>query len=139
MRHVADAPPFPNETAPFQPAPRRLFRRLQRSAVPLAASKKDAGEPRPLSIEAAERQLGMLLRRMRAYAKAPYDFAASRIHHDAEFDECLETAIGLSIRIAELAGTPVLTAEDRERIRDQLLDSLSARPDGERGVALRRR
>ncbi|MBV9654595.1 MAG: hypothetical protein JOZ42_08530 [Acetobacteraceae bacterium] len=99
--------------------------------MPVPALAKDGGEPRPLSMEAAERQLGMLLRRMRAYAKAPYDFTASRIHDDAAFDGCLETAIVLSIRIAELAGTPVLTAEDRERIRDQLLESLSARPEGD--------
>jgi hypothetical protein len=77
-----------------------------------------------IEIESAERQLGMLLRRMRAYRRAPYDFAASRISNDADFERCLDLATTLSMRIEELSGAAVVPAE---RIRDQLLQSLSSR------------
>ena len=46
--------------------------------------------------QAAERQLGMLLRRMRVYQRAPYEFAASRIQNDAEFERCLDLATALN-------------------------------------------
>jgi hypothetical protein len=76
-------------------------------------------------IEAAERQLGLLLRRMRAYQRAPYDFARSRIPDDAEFERCLDLATALGLRIRELSGASMADARERERIRDQILESLS--------------
>jgi hypothetical protein len=79
------------------------------------------------SIEAAERRLGILLRRMRAYASAPYDFASSRIPNAAEFEHCLDLATMLCLRLEELTGAPAATPLERERVRDQILLSLSAR------------
>jgi hypothetical protein len=38
------------------------------------------------SIESAERQLGILLRRMRSYTCAPYAFEESRIRDAADFE-----------------------------------------------------
>ena len=86
-----------------------------------------ADECLPSTTEAAERQLGMLLRRMRAYQRAPYDFAKSRIVNDADFEHCLDLATLLSIRIAEFGGGLVATSEERERIRFQLVESVSLR------------
>lgn len=80
------------------------------------------------SIEAAERQLGMLLRRMRAHQRAPYDFANSRIFSDTEFERCLDLATGLGIRIEELSGGSIAAPAERERIRYQILLSLSPMP-----------
>ena len=80
--------------------------------------------PTTLDIKSTERQLGMLLRRMRAYWRAPYDFTTSRISNEAEFERCLDLATTLSIRIAELSGAAIAPPE---RIRDQILQSLSSR------------
>lgn len=79
-------------------------------------------------LEAAERQLGLLLRRMRAYRRAPYDCARSRIRNDAEFEGCLDLATALGLRIGELSGAPMAAPRERERIRDQIVEGLSARP-----------
>ena len=77
------------------------------------------------TVEAAELQLALLFRRMRAYLRDPYDLAGSRIAGEAQFEECLDLAADLSIRIGDLcgAGTPPDAAE-RERIRGQILQGL---------------
>src|SRR5271166_6173729 len=85
-------------------------------------------------LKAAERQLGMLLRRMRAYRRAPYDFASSRISDDADFERCLDLATAVSLRIAELTGAPVASPRERERVREQVLHSVSAGAAGLDGV-----
>ena len=72
-----------------------------------------------------ERQLGMLLRRMRAYRRAPYEFASSRIRNDAEFECCLDLATALGLQIGELSGACIAAPRERERMRDQILQSLS--------------
>ena len=84
-----------------------------------------AGEYLPPSIEAAERQLGMLLRRMRAFERAPYAFSSSRILDDTEFERCLDAATALSIRIAELSGGVTPGPAERERIRHQIVLSVA--------------
>jgi hypothetical protein len=83
------------------------------------------GEYLPSSIESAERQLGMLLRRMRAFERAPYAFSTSRILDDAEFERCLDAATALSIRIAELTGGMTPGPAERERIRHQIVLSVA--------------
>ena len=86
---------------------------------------RSAGKPpTTVDIESAERQLGMLLRRLRVYRRAPYDFTTSRISNEAEFERCLDLATTLSIRIEELSGAAIVPAE---RIREQILQSLSSR------------
>jgi hypothetical protein len=106
-------------------------RRRTRRATPPPPVPQNGGEGGveclPSSTEAAERQLGMLLRRMRAYKRAPYDFARSRILHDSDFEHCLDQATLLSIRVAEFGGDLVATSEERERIRFQILQSVSLR------------
>src|SRR5690349_15898457 len=79
-------------------------------------------------IAAAERQLGLLLRRMRIYQQAPYDFARSRIPNDTEFERCLDLATSLGLRIQDLCGASTAEAIERERVRDQILESLSRSP-----------
>ncbi len=78
---------------------------------------------------AAERQLGMLLRRMRAYRRTPHDYARSRIRHDTEFQQCLDLATALSIRVTEFTGASVSGPEEHERIRRQLLYNVSFQPE----------
>lgn len=77
------------------------------------------------TVEAAELQLALLFRRMRAYLRDPYDLAGSRIAGETQFEECLDLAADLSIRIGDLcgAGTPPDAAE-RERVRGQILQGL---------------
>jgi hypothetical protein len=109
----------------------RRRRRIGSSAA--AASKPPDEDKRavrcvPHDIEAAEGQLGMVLRRMRAYRRAPYDFAKSRIFNDTEFERCLDLATALGIRIAELSGALSEAPEERERIRHQILQSVSSEP-----------
>ena len=82
----------------------------------------------PSSIEAAERQLGMLLRRMRAFERAPYAFSDCRILDDTEFERCLDAATALSIRIAELSGGVAPGAAERERIRHHIVLSVAPTP-----------
>jgi hypothetical protein len=86
---------------------------------------EQTAEYRPPSIEAAERQLGMLLRRMRVYQRAPYEFAASRILNDTDFERCVDLATALSIRIGELSGGVLAEAAERERIRHHIELSVS--------------
>ena len=66
----------------------------------------------------------MLLRRMRAYSRAPYNFASSRIRNDAEFERCLDLATALGLHIGELSGACIAPPIERERIRDQILQSV---------------
>ena len=71
---------------------------------------------------AAERQLGMLLRRMRAYRRTPHDYARSAHsprHGVSAVSEPSATA--LSIRVTEFTGASVSGPEEHERIRRQLL------------------
>lgn len=78
----------------------------------------------PPTIEAAEREIAVLLRRMRAYLRDPYDFGASRITCEAGFEECLDRAAALGDRIAELGGAAPGGQAERERARGLILDSL---------------
>lgn len=84
------------------------------------------------SIEAAERELALLLPRMRAYLRDPYDVEASRIRGDDEFERCLDLAARLRERIAAFGGAAVADdPEARHRLRRQILKGLLA----ERGAA----
>lgn len=107
-------------------------RRAWRMATEIAFTPADDdGEARHYaapSIEAAERQLGILLRRMRSHLQAPYDFATSRIANAADFERCLDLATGLYLRLGELSGAPIATSLERERVRDQVLLSLASTP-----------
>jgi hypothetical protein len=76
------------------------------------------------TVDAGELQLALLFRRMRAWLRNPYDFAASRITTEAEFEECLDLAVRLSIRIADLCGAVTTEGAERERIRGQILEGL---------------
>lgn len=78
----------------------------------------------PPSIESAEREMAILLRRMRAFLQDPYDFASSRIADDAAFEECLDQAVTLGARIAELGGAAPASPAERERMRGLILDSV---------------
>ena len=103
-------------------------RRAWRSAARVAFTRPDTnGLAGVLDLECAERQLGMLLRRMRVYRRAPYNFASSRISNDAEFERCLDLATILGLRIGELSGASTAAPRERERMRDQILQSLSPR------------
>ena len=103
--------------------------RRRRSGTEMVPDALQIAEPGaeylPASIEAAERQLGMLLRRMRAFERAPYAFSASRILDDAEFERCLDAVTVLSIHIAELSGGITPGPAERERIRHQIVLSVS--------------
>jgi hypothetical protein len=113
-------------------------RRMRRTAATAAFTRPDGnGVAGTLDLQAAERQLGMILRRMRAYRRAPYNFASSRIRNEAEFDRCLDLATMLGLRIGELSGAVIAAPMERERIRDQILQSLSRTPDS--SAALRAR
>ena len=107
---------------------RRRAARAEDDCGTPASRDTGSASPAPPSIEDAERQLGILLRRMRAYLQSPYDFAASRIRSAAEFERCLDLATALYLALDELSGAPPATAADRERVRDQVTLSLSARP-----------
>jgi hypothetical protein len=114
--------------------PTVIAAKRRRRASPAAATRSHgswpAGEYLAPDIEAAERQLGVLLRRMRAYQRAAHAFASSRIRDDVEFERCLDLATALSLRIADLNGAAVAQPRERERIRDQIVESLSRRPTG---------
>src|SRR3712207_5871140 len=88
------------------------------------------------TIEAAELQIALLFRRMRAYLRDPYDFATSRIAGEAQFEDCLDLAADLSIRIGDLCGAATLDMAERERIRGQILQGLMLgnRVDPRQGV-----
>ena len=98
-------------------------RRAWRSAARVAFARPDTNGPAGvLEVERAERQLGMLLRRMRAYRRAPYNFASSRISNDAEFERCVDLATVLGLRIGELSGASIGAPRERERMRDETPD-----------------
>ena len=105
----------------------------RRRAVPGAIGAADPvavaeGRRRPdhlaPTLEAAELQLAILFRRMRAYLRDPYDFATSRIVGEAQFEACLDLAADLSIRAGELCGAATAGPAERERVRGQILDGL---------------
>jgi len=79
----------------------------------------------PPTIEAGEREMAVLLRRMRAYLRDPYDFSVSRITCETAFDDCLDRAAALGNRIAELGGAAPADPVERARARGLILDSLS--------------
>jgi hypothetical protein len=112
--------------AAFAKRRRRIRRSAAAALTPPDDDKRAAYVPQ--NIEAAEGQLGMVLRRMRAYRRAPYDFAKSRIFTDTEFEHCLDLATALGIRIGELSGALSDAPEERERIRHQILQSVSSEP-----------
>lgn len=100
----------------------RHRRRHTRAAI-------DPGKPSPEyhlppTTEAAEREMAVLLRRMRAYLRDPYDFAASRITGEAAFEDCLDRAAALGARIAELGGAAPACPAERERMRGLILEGL---------------
>ena len=78
----------------------------------------------PPTIEAAEREMAMLLRRMRAYLRDPYDYATSRIVDEAAFETCLDCAGILGARIAELGGAAPAGPLEHERARGLTLEGL---------------
>jgi hypothetical protein len=103
-------------------------RRAGRAAAREALTRPDGNGPAgAVDVAGAERQLGMLLRRMRAYTRAPYNFANSRMSSDAEFERCLDLATALCLHIGELSGACIATPRERERMRDQILQGLSPR------------
>jgi len=68
--------------------------------------------------------MAVLLRRMRAYLRDPYDFTVSRIADEAAFEECLGRAAALGTQIAELGGAPTASLAERERTRGLILEGL---------------
>ncbi|WP_157033986.1 hypothetical protein [Belnapia moabensis] len=70
--------------------------------------------------------MAMLLRRMRAYLRDPYDYATSRIVGEAAFETCLDRAGILGARIAELGGAAPAGASEHERTRGLILEGLIA-------------
>jgi hypothetical protein len=87
----------------------------------------------PPSIEAAESEMAVLLRRMRAFLQDPYDFPASRIADEAAFEDCLDRAATLGARIAELGGAAPAGPAEWERTRGLILDSLMRGRGGPKG------
>ncbi|WP_157033756.1 hypothetical protein [Belnapia moabensis] len=86
------------------------------------------------SLDEAERELGLLYRRMEAYLWDPYDFTRSRIRDDESFDRNLDFAVALNLHVAALAsGVTQPMFEDRAQVRQQVLEALVRR------VALQRR
>jgi hypothetical protein len=77
-----------------------------------------------LTIEDAERRMAVLLRRMRAHLRDPYDFAVSRISSEAAFEDCLDRAAALGTRIAELGGAAPASQAEHERMRGLILESV---------------
>lgn len=59
---------------------------------------------------------------MRAYRRAPYNFASSRISNDAEFERCVDLATVLGLRIGELSGASIGAPRERERMLDETPD-----------------
>jgi hypothetical protein len=105
--------------------------RHRQSRAARAAFAAGCGLPRqeyhlPPTIESAECQMAVLLRRMRAYLRDPYNFAVSRIASEAAFEECLECAVALGARTAELGGAAPLGPAERERMRGLILQGLMA-------------
>jgi hypothetical protein len=76
------------------------------------------------TIEAAELLLAMLSRRMRIYLRDPYDYAGSRIKDDMGFEDCLDLAVRLSMRIGDLSGAATAGPSECERVRGQIVEGL---------------
>jgi hypothetical protein len=76
------------------------------------------------TIEDAERRMAVLLRRMRAHLRDPYDFTVSRIAGEAAFEDCLDRAAALGSCIAELGGAAPASPAERERTRGLILEGL---------------
>jgi hypothetical protein len=104
------------------------YRRRQaaaRAAVNAAVGERPSQEHHlPPTIETAEREMAMLLRRMRVYLRDPYDYAASRIVGEAAFETCLDRAGILGARIAELGGAAPSGPSEHERTRGLILEGL---------------
>ena len=103
---------------------RRAPPRAAMPAISPAAGEGGGSGRLPPTIEEAELQLSLLFRRMRAYLRDPYDLAGSRIAGEAQFEDCLDLAADLTIRIGDLCGATILNAAERERIRGQILEGL---------------
>lgn len=107
------------------------YRRRQQAAARAVIMTTVGGRPSqehhlPSTIEAAEREMAMLLRRMRAYLHDPYDYAASRIVGETAFETCLDRAGILGARIAELGGAASASPLEHERTRGLILEGLMA-------------
>ncbi|MBV1795886.1 hypothetical protein [Siccirubricoccus sp. G192] len=61
---------------------------------------------------------------MRAYLRDPYDYAGSRITSELAFEQCLDLAVSLNIRMSDLSGAASAGAEERDRIRGLVLQGL---------------
>ncbi len=80
------------------------------------------------SLGEAERELGLLYRRMEAYLRDPYDFARSRIRDDESFDRNLDFAVALNLHVTALVGgVTQQVSEDRAQVRQQVLEGLVRR------------
>lgn len=102
-----------------------LVRRRRRPpCAALAAGCTPPEYPLSLTIEDAERRMAVLLRRMRAHLRDPYDFTVSRIADEAGFEECLGRAAALGTQIAELGGATSASLAERERTRGLILEGL---------------
>jgi hypothetical protein len=109
-------------SAPFVAA--NLVRRQRRARAALAAVCTAPEYPLSPTIEDAERRMAVLLRRMRAHLRDPYDFTVSRIADEAGFEECLGRAAALGTQIAELGGATSASLAERERTRGLILEGL---------------
>jgi len=99
-------------------------RRLQAAQAALAVSRGASEYHLSPTIEDAERGMAVLLRRLRAYLRDPYDFTMSRIAGEAAFEDCLDRAGALGSRIAELGGAAPASLAERERTRGLILEGL---------------
>jgi hypothetical protein len=104
----------------------RRRRRAARVALTIGSGTPPQEYHLPPTVEAAEREMAVLLRRLRAHLRDPYDFPASRITSEAAFEECLDLAAALGARIAELGGAAPVGPAERERMRGLILEGLMA-------------
>ena len=79
------------------------------------------------TVAEAEVELALLYRRMLAHLRNPRDTVTSRIADDAGFEDCLDLALGIHLRVAELCGEASPAPSERERIRGQILEGLLIR------------
>ncbi len=106
---------------------RRTRRAADRAAIAAGAAAERGREYHlPATIEAAERELGLLARRLRAHLRDPWDYAASRVAGEDAFEGCLDRAVLLAARVAELGGAAPAGPAERERMRGQILEGLMA-------------
>jgi hypothetical protein len=97
--------------------------------VAAAAAEAPAGNPSSdverLSGNEAELELCLLYRRLRAYLRDGYDVERSRIKDQAGFEACLDRAVALNVRIAQVHGAEIPADEEaRSEVRAQLLAGL---------------